>query len=119
MSAAFVKVVADLGLLDDYEDPGTKIESHPLISERSADEPRKLKVIYIGAGISGIVAAIQFQAVPALDLSIYEKNADVGGTWFENTYPGVACGKFETIPTYLDSKLHRPRGACVSTLLRV
>lgn len=22
---------------------------------------------------------------------IYEKNADVGGTWYENTYPGVAC----------------------------
>lgn len=24
-------------------------------------------------------------------MTIYEKNADVGGTWFENTYPGVAC----------------------------
>jgi cation diffusion facilitator CzcD-associated flavoprotein CzcO len=26
-----------------------------------------------------------------MDLTIYEKNADVGGTWLENRYPGVAC----------------------------
>ena len=26
-----------------------------------------------------------------LELTIYEKNAAVGGTWFENRYPGVAC----------------------------
>lgn len=67
--------------------------SHALISERAIDEPRKLKVIYIGAGVSGIDAAIQFpKYVPNIDLQIYEKNADVGGTWFENRYPGCACG---------------------------
>ena len=65
----------------------------PLITERAIDEPRPLKVIYIGAGISGILAAIQFpKYVPNLELAIYEKNADVGGTWFENRYPGCACG---------------------------
>ena len=26
-----------------------------------------------------------------IDLIIYEKNADVGGTWLENRYPGIAC----------------------------
>ncbi|KAJ4152243.1 hypothetical protein NW754_004038 [Fusarium falciforme] len=26
-----------------------------------------------------------------IDLAIYEKNTDVGGTWLENRYPGVAC----------------------------
>ena len=55
----------------------------PIISERSIDEPRQLKVIYIGAGVSGIDAAIQFpKYVPNIDLVIYEKNADVGGTWY-------------------------------------
>ncbi|OQE17779.1 hypothetical protein PENFLA_c023G05685 [Penicillium flavigenum] len=64
----------------------------PLISERAVDQPRPLKVIYIGAGISGILAAIKFrQAVPDLDLTIYEKNPDLGGTWYENQYPGCAC----------------------------
>ncbi|KAJ5400088.1 hypothetical protein N7465_010577 [Penicillium sp. CMV-2018d] len=62
------------------------------ISERSVDEPRKLKMIYIGAGISGIVGEIEFmKRLPDLDLVVYEKNSDIGGTWFENMYPGCAC----------------------------
>ncbi|KAK5746487.1 hypothetical protein LTR17_000867 [Elasticomyces elasticus] len=66
--------------------------THPLISERAIDEPRPLKAIYVGAGASGIAAAIQLpRHVPNLDLVVYEKNADVGGTWFENRYPGCAC----------------------------
>ncbi|OGM49652.1 hypothetical protein ABOM_001870 [Aspergillus bombycis] len=66
--------------------------SSPLISERAIDQPRPLKVIYIGAGISGIIAGIQFRkAVPDLDLIIYEKNPELGGTWYENKYPGCAC----------------------------
>lgn len=57
------------------------------ISERSIDEARPLKLIYIGAGISGIIAAIEFvKRVPHLDLVIYEKNPEIGGTWFENRY---------------------------------
>jgi hypothetical protein len=48
--------------------------SHPLISERAVDEPRPLKVVYIGAGISGICAAIQFpKYVPNIELAIYDK----------------------------------------------
>lgn len=66
----------------------------PLISERAVDQPRPLKVIYIGAGISGILAAIKFrEAVPNLNLTIYEKNPELGGTWYENRYPGCACGE--------------------------
>lgn len=66
--------------------------AHPLISERAVDEPRPLKVIYIGAGISGICAAIQLpKFVPNLDLVIYEKNPDIGGTWYENRC--VLCTK--------------------------
>ena len=49
-------------------------------------------MICIGAGINGILTAIRFpQKIQNLTLAVYEKNADVGGTWFENTYPGVAC----------------------------
>ncbi|MDZ7671054.1 MAG: NAD(P)/FAD-dependent oxidoreductase [Gammaproteobacteria bacterium] len=45
------------------------------------------RVLVIGAGMSGILAAIRLQqaGIPYLHV---EKNADVGGTWFENTYPG-------------------------------
>ncbi|KAH7141757.1 hypothetical protein EDB81DRAFT_843287 [Dactylonectria macrodidyma] len=63
-----------------------------LVSERAIDTARPLKVIYIGAGISGIIGAIQFRKmVPSVDLVIYEKNPELGGTWYENRYPGCAC----------------------------
>ncbi len=63
------------------------------VSNRSIDESRPLKVICIGAGISGILAAIRLpQYVPDIDITIYDKNEELGGTWFENRYPGCACG---------------------------
>lgn len=56
-----------------------------LVQPRPIDVPKPLKVIYIGAGISGILASILFrQTVPSLDLVIYEKNPEIGGTWYEN-----------------------------------
>jgi len=43
----------------------------------------------IGAGVSGICAAIQLQKKLGLtSFTIFEKNAEVGGTWFNNVYPG-------------------------------
>ncbi|KAF7343045.1 FAD/NAD-P-binding domain-containing protein [Mycena venus] len=60
--------------------------------EFSIDDYRPMKVICIGAGFSGILAAIRFrQKVPNLDLKIYEKADGVGGTWRANRYPGAAC----------------------------
>ncbi|VDB82950.1 unnamed protein product [Peniophora sp. CBMAI 1063] len=58
----------------------------------SVDEYRPIKVVCIGAGFSGIVAGIRFrQRIPNVDLTIYEKENGVGGTWHVNKYPGLAC----------------------------
>ncbi len=48
---------------------------------------RKLKVLVIGAGMSGLLTGIRL-AQAGVGFEIVDKNADVGGTWFENTYPG-------------------------------
>ena len=48
---------------------------------------RPFPVAVIGAGMSGIVAAHRLKQA-GLDVVVIEKNHDVGGTWFENTYPG-------------------------------
>jgi cation diffusion facilitator CzcD-associated flavoprotein CzcO len=59
-------------------------ETRPL-HERPIDANRKLKVICLGAGHSGILTAIRFpRRIEDLDLAIYEKNDDIGGTWYEN-----------------------------------
>ena len=51
---------------------------------------RLLKVICCGAGISGLNLAHEVETgnFANCELTIYEKNSDLGGTWFENRYPG-------------------------------
>lgn len=47
-------------------------------------ENRKIKVLTIGAGVSGILMAYLIQRdCKNVEHIIYEKNGDVGGTWLE------------------------------------
>ncbi|KAL4977944.1 hypothetical protein BDW66DRAFT_165334 [Aspergillus desertorum] len=63
-----------------------------IVEERSIDACRPMRVVVIGSGISGIISSVRLrQRIGKLDLCVYEKNADVGGTWLENRYPGCAC----------------------------
>ncbi|KAL4927567.1 flavin-containing monooxygenase [Aspergillus undulatus] len=68
-------------------------EAEPwIVEERSIDATRPMRVVVIGSGISGIISSIRLrQRIGKLDLCVYEKNADIGGTWLENRYPGCAC----------------------------
>lgn len=53
---------------------------------------RKMRVITIGAGASGIYMAYKLKYYfTDFVFDVYEKNPDLGGTWFENRYPGCAC----------------------------
>ena len=51
---------------------------------------RPLKIIAIGAGFSGLALAraIHVGKLPNASITVYEKNAGVGGTWYENRYRG-------------------------------
>ena len=48
-------------------------------------------VIVIGAGFGGIGAAIKLKAAGIDDFVIVDKADELGGTWRDNVYPGVAC----------------------------
>lgn len=53
---------------------------------------RKLRVIVIGSGMSGInFFKYAEDKASNLEIRCYEKNEDIGGTWLENRYPGCAC----------------------------
>ncbi|MEH6634568.1 MAG: NAD(P)/FAD-dependent oxidoreductase [Halioglobus sp.] len=58
------------------------------------------KVLIIGTGMSGILAAIrlQQQGIPFLML---EKNAEMTGTWYENTYPGCQVDSANHLYNYI------------------
>jgi NAD(P)-binding Rossmann-like domain len=63
------------------------------LSKQFFNSPRKLKIIVAGAGCSALDLAHQVETggLKNVDLQIFEKNAGLGGTWYENRYPGCAC----------------------------
>jgi len=50
-----------------------------------------LDVLIIGAGFGGIGAAVKLQEAGITNFAVIEKDDAIGGTWYENTYPGAAC----------------------------
>ncbi|GAB3680417.1 NAD(P)/FAD-dependent oxidoreductase [Actinocorallia lasiicapitis] len=48
-------------------------------------------IVIIGAGFAGLGMAIRLRQQGFDDFVILEKSSDLGGTWWDNTYPGCAC----------------------------
>ena len=65
-----------------------------------ASSLRELRIVIIGAGMAGILSAIKLREAGYNDFIIYEKGDSVGGTWRENTYPGLACDVPAHVYTY-------------------
>lgn len=95
-SDALMQKMMSVGVGENVED-----EFLPLVLEQSGfrrSEPRKenptrkapsgQKVLVIGAGLTGLVASIKLEEA-GYEHVVIEKNPEVGGTWYENRYPGV------------------------------
>jgi cation diffusion facilitator CzcD-associated flavoprotein CzcO len=59
--------------------------------EPVSHDTRRPTVAVIGAGFGGIGMGIALARAGLTDFTIYEKAADLGGVWRENTYPGAGC----------------------------
>ena len=57
------------------------------------------RVVVIGAGFGGIAAGVKLQRAGIETFTIYESSDGVGGTWWDNTYPGAEVD--------VDSNLYR------------
>ncbi len=55
----------------------------PAVNQRK----QGMHIVIVGAGMSGLLAAIRLKQA-GVAFTIIEKNKDVGGTWYENSYPG-------------------------------
>ena len=90
----------------------------------AAAAPSDFHVVVIGAGASGIVVSIELSRM-GIAHTVIEKNADVGGTWLENTYPGCRVDlpshfyamSFEPNPTW--SAHYAPREEIFAYMKRV
>jgi cation diffusion facilitator CzcD-associated flavoprotein CzcO len=67
-------------------------------------------VIIIGAGMSGILMGIRLLQAGITSFEIIEKTDRPGGTWRENTYPGLQCD----VPAYLYCYSFEPNPECSS-----
>ncbi|KAJ9611624.1 hypothetical protein H2200_004808 [Cladophialophora chaetospira] len=81
---------AHAGDTQHLKDVSTKLKTLPAYTSR------RLRVITIGAGYSGLTLAHKFQhqhsdLSDVIDHTIYEVRSELGGTWLMNTYPGVVC----------------------------
>jgi len=74
-------------LADELMLDGTSTKTPDWSAPKLKSAAGKLKVVVIGAGMSGLLSGIRLKQA-GLDFTIVEKNADVGGTWLENAYPG-------------------------------
>ena len=77
-----------------------RVNSDPDSGRSSSEENAQTRVVIIGAGLSGILIAVEMMQ-RGYDVRVLEKGGDVGGVWHWNRYPGVACDT--TANTYVYS----------------
>src|SRR2546425_10835010 len=57
------------------------------------------RIAVVGAGFAGLGTAVRLRQEGIDDFVVFEKNSDVGGTWWDNSHPGCACD----VPSHLYS----------------
>ncbi|WP_432548438.1 flavin-containing monooxygenase [Kineococcus sp. SYSU DK004] len=70
-----------------------------------ASAPTVVDVAVVGAGIAGLGLAVLLARRGRESFVVLERGDDVGGTWRDNRYPGVACD----VPSHLYSYSFAPR----------
>jgi cation diffusion facilitator CzcD-associated flavoprotein CzcO len=70
-----------------------KYAEDPYAKEIPAREPINdtVEVLFIGGGFSALLTSARLREKGVESIRIVERGADVGGTWYWNRYPGVAC----------------------------
>jgi len=88
-----------LGLALFYRNYKT-IEEIFIAREINDDERKKeIFVVIIGGGFSGICAAVKLK-LRGIRFVLLEKSSSLGGTWFENAYPGSGCDTMAHLYSY-------------------
>ncbi len=78
-----------------------------MTAEAQPDKPAKevkVDVLIVGGGFSGLCMAIKLREAGMNSFLLIEKSDDIGGTWYDNRYPGCACD----IPSHLYSFSFEP-----------
>ncbi|MCY4427183.1 MAG: NAD(P)/FAD-dependent oxidoreductase [Halieaceae bacterium] len=75
-------------MLEEMNLDGVDSRSFHWRGQVAKQQRQQFQVVVIGAGVGGILAGIRLHQA-GIGFRIFEKNPDLGGTWYENTYPGA------------------------------
>jgi cation diffusion facilitator CzcD-associated flavoprotein CzcO len=89
------------------------------------DAPDEPHMVILGAGMSGLCMGIRLLKAGLQNFTILEKAAGLGGTWWDNTYPGAQCDvrshlysfSFEPNPNW--SRVYAPQVEILAYMQRV
>ena len=114
MSVSVGETVADEFVPLMMEQAGFEPPPSRLAKAGRKSPPADFKVLVIGAGMAGLAAAVKLQDA-GYSFEVIEKNPEVGGTWYENVYPGVGVdtpSHFYSLSfaQYPDWNNYHPRG---------
>ena len=65
------------------------VYSEAPVARESLDD--ECEILVVGAGFAGLLLWHKLQKAGFKDVRFCEKGGDVGGTWYWNRYPGIAC----------------------------
>ena len=65
------------------------VYSEPPIAREALDD--ECEILVVGAGFGGLLLWQKLSEAGFSDVRFCEKGGDVGGTWYWNRYPGIAC----------------------------
>src|SRR6202158_4235535 len=65
------------------------VYSEPPIPREALDD--ECEILVVGAGFGGLLLWQKLSQAGFTDVRFCEKGGDVGGTWYWNRYPGIAC----------------------------
>jgi 4-hydroxyacetophenone monooxygenase len=74
--------------LEEWNGEGQDLRSVAWRSEPDSAERKRFMVVIVGAGLAGLCMGIKLREA-GIPFVILEKNTEVGGTWYENSYPGA------------------------------
>ena len=65
------------------------VHSQPAVPREALDD--ECEILVVGAGFAGLMLWYKLREAGFKDVRFCEKGGDVGGTWYWNRYPGIAC----------------------------
>lgn len=75
----------------DFQKGGAPTPENSSQHQLPSSPHRSPRILVIGAGMSGILLVIKLREAGFQDVTVYERGSAPGGTWRDNTYPGLKC----------------------------